>query len=856
MASANPPNQGPLANTRTWVAATLAGLCVLAACVVLFFTVIGEILRVPELPNVPARKSAHAPMTEHLLLLIPDALRYDMAVDPQLCSNFARHMQQDTHGVLWAGRVTMTSAAVLSIGAGQRGDFAQIITNLNVRRVGYNDLFTNARSSGLHVALIGDVTWAQTFGDMEHQVVDENGIAIDVDNSPEMLAAAEEMLARKPNLALVHLIAPDHQGHAYGTNSSTYKQFLKRFDADLQRFLDRVPDDWTVLVFSDHGQTDTGAHGTDTDIMRKSPLFAYGRGIRRNVDVGDLDQVDLGYTIATLLGIAGPAHGIGTTQTALLDLADEQAASIRCADAHRVEQLASASGQTDLAERVRATASACNTPEASPQTKQTAALAAVREYEQLAASQQSHASRRATATIVLVGFASLAIPLLLAAWAVTGFRESRALRLAVASMVVAAIGVALTFYVERITPPYHNVVRAILFVAANGLMLWGLLAPSKAAQAYRKWPVLALSLLPGALAISYTANTQVEALVSLILCTLVWLFAPDADTQTVRRIWSGRRALAWWRIALAGLALVLLGPFGVINENPLPNLLATKPWLLLATSFALIGAWLVAGARERDGRLLKADTAIAIGAAIGAVLLRRVVPSWLGLTAMLVFPALAILAAGARRYTLAWGLGFAAYAWVSRDVELPAVVAAALVVEAVAQAAGPTTEQQHASIGTRAWTVATLVTVLFGAAFLARVSLQGGLDLTNIDYAAGSFGHPGVSQLRVFSSAVWKYASVMLLLAAIMLRPLGLELRRAVGFGFMLVFALRAATLAWILLACRSSYWSALRTLADLPSAIVTAAAASVVVAVVGIPARKAAPRASTATDTSLAASA
>lgn len=811
---------------------------------ILFFTTIREMLHVRDLPAVAPEPAPHAPLTSHVLLFIPDALRYDFAVDATRAPHFARHMRDDTHAVVWTGRVTMTSAAVLAMGAGQRGSFSQIITNLNVRRVGYNDIFTNARASGLRTALAGDETWSQTFGKFDEQVVDANGIAIDVDNSAEIFAAAEKMILAPspPQLVVAHLIAPDHQGHAHMSSSETYRRFLLKFDEDTQHFLDKVPPDWTVIALADHGQTDTGAHGTDTEIMRKTPMFAYGPGIRKGVALPDVDQVDIAYTIATLLGIPGPAHGLGVAVTGMLDVPPATAADIACAEARRVQRLAAADGLADIQRKVGSLSAPCDQPQGPLDNRRAAGVAAVRMFDQSTQSAQQSSSVMSFSVVVGLGLLGLLLPAWLLSRSHRDIGPRGVARFTALAAAIGATSVFLTFYVERITPPFHNVVRAALFVVANGAALYGLLRPSKAARFFDRSPALALALLPGALAVSYTANTQVESLVALTLGTALWLFAPHADLLDVPSIRRGTRTLPLWHVALAAVAIVALGPFGIRNDNPTPQFLQARPWLLLAASFAAILAWLAAGFRHRDRSPKLMDLAAALTSAVACVLLRRIIPPYLGITAVVLFPALALTAAFFRRFTLAYGLAFSAYAWVSRDIELLAVASAAFVVEAVSLSAARS--QPSAMLSKlRPYAVATLVTLLFAAVFLVRVGLQGGLDLGNIDYGAGSFGHPDVSQVQVFGSAFWKYASATILVLAVGLRPLPASLRNAVALAFVVAWLLRSVTVIAILFLCRSSFWSAMRSLSDSPTALVITAASALVLLLLGWKASSAAPQ-------------
>ena len=42
-----------------------------------------------------------------------------------------------------------------------------------------------------------------------------------------------------------------------------------------------VPDDWIVIVTSDHGLTDSGQHGSDEPIIRETAGFMWGQMLQK-----------------------------------------------------------------------------------------------------------------------------------------------------------------------------------------------------------------------------------------------------------------------------------------------------------------------------------------------------------------------------------------------------------------------------------------------------------------------------------------------------------------------------------------------------------------------------------------------
>jgi hypothetical protein len=297
--------------------------------------------------------------------------------------------------------------------------------------------------------------------------------------------------------------------------------------------------------------------------------------------------------------------------------------------------------------------------------------------------------------------------------------------------------------------------------------------------------------------------------------------------------------LPWSRIALVCVAWIGLLPFAVYQEDSLPRALTSRRWLLIATGALAVVLWLVAGARQRDRKPVTWHVPVAIVVSLGSLVARRFADSTVGLIAIVLFPLLAVVAAYKARITLAFGLGFAAYAWVSRDVEVIPVACGLLLLEAIGHAAARTDSAANGRAGLRPWTVATLAALLFSTLYLVRVGLQGGLDLTNIDYGASAFGDPEVSQLRLALGAIWKYGAAFVLLMGALLLPLTSTLRRSIALLFVVVVSVRMAVLAWILYTCRSSYWTALRTFADTPSTLIASVFAAFVLLLLALAPRE-----------------
>jgi hypothetical protein len=572
-------------------------------------------LVVPDPPpaGVPVPAPLGPPATRHLLLVVVDGLRHDVATDPARMPAFARRMREHTSGEIWSSPVSMTSSAVLTYGTGQRGDIDQIVNNETGRPTRFNHLIGNARAAGPRTAVVGDNAWFflyDGFWDWTHR--DPDGVAIDVDFGAETFAAAAEMLALAPlpNLMVVHFVSPDHQGHAHRVDSARYRAYIAGFDAELDALLRRVPAQVTVIVTSDHGATPSGTHGSDHPDERRSPIFAYGPGlVDRRHSPRPLEQIDLPSTFAALLGVPAPAHGRGHVLVDWLGLADDAArARVACADLERLQRYASEVVPASAPE-LAAAREACP-PGGEARATIAAAAAAARGLDRAIDRQSAHGAPRGWVVPVLaLGGAMLLAALVL-------WRSAPLELVAAVALVLGAV------HADQVAG------ALALVAAAAALALW-----RDRALAWVDGRVLAGALVvPGLLVTSYTRYTQIGAYALAALIVALALAARPA----VRRA-------APWRVAAVLALVALLAPLGFAREDFLPLDLARRPGPLLAlalASLALLAAWRHGHARAAGRPAPLGFTLAGLGLALASLVLRRSAPptvclaGWIGLGAL------------------------------------------------------------------------------------------------------------------------------------------------------------------------------------------------------------------------------
>lgn len=141
---------------------------------------------------------------------------------------------------------------------------------------------------------------------------------------------------------VVLLVSPvDIAGHAHGADSDEYLEATQLADRALARVLGKVDLSLdTIIVTADHGHTDRGGHGGTEPEVLSVPLILAGAGISDRT-IFDARLIDIAPTVAALLGIPAPGHGLGKTLVDVLTLDPD--ARQRRIDADRLRLLATSS---------------------------------------------------------------------------------------------------------------------------------------------------------------------------------------------------------------------------------------------------------------------------------------------------------------------------------------------------------------------------------------------------------------------------------------------------------------------------------------------------------------------------------
>jgi hypothetical protein len=758
-------------------------------------------------------------LTRHLLFVVVDGLRYDIATDPKRMPHFARAMRRQTSGEVWASRVSMTTSAVLAYGTGQRGALEQVLRNVNAKPPPFDNWLSHARAAGLSVMAVGEPAWTQMYGaELVESRVDPEGVAIDVDFNPQTFSAARELLARQPNFLVLHFVTPDHQGHAYGIFSERYARHIRDFDDQLYGMLQSLSPDWTVVVTSDHGAADTGTHGTDVDIQRRSPIYAYGPGIASGVHPQErLDQTDVGGTLAALLGVAAPAHSRGHLLSDWLDLPAGRRANLACADGERTLAYGRAA-RADL-DRAEKAFAACENSSLEPSVRTAAARETARAVDRVMATTKGPVLRAAPTALIVFLLATAAVLIALG---------RRALEALPAVGFVAAAAAGLVFAVERLPGSLPNVARVLLFTLGNLGVLFVLLAPARAAGWLERRPLLAPVLVPGLLLATYTSNTQAQSYALMgsiaLFLTYVGVLSASARSPLSQR---PRSVLGRLELFLLVALIALLALPGTKDGDIYPRWLLTHSTLQLGIVLLALGAW---AAAHRESASERKFWVLGFCVCALSLVVRPAATPWLGRGAIIACGLLAAAAALSGRRALALVFGVASFVWVARLRETLALLATL----AVAELVGAVLTRRRASSdadGARESSFASILLLtafVFSLLYVQRIGIQGALDFTALDWGAAGFGDPHVGAWVVGAALVYKYVLAELLVLGALGSLLAFGTRERLFRAVAVAYVARSGMLFVMFLVCSESFWTTLRVAGDLPFALTGALASAI----------------------------
>ncbi|KAL0965561.1 hypothetical protein UPYG_G00282970 [Umbra pygmaea] len=273
------------------------------------------------------------PRFRRAVLLIIDALKIDFArfdpanKEPRPFENKLPVLEEMTsskpsHARLFPFRAdppTTTMQRIKGFTTGSLPTFIDMGNNFASSAILEDNLVHQLGEVGKRVVFMGDDTWESLFPKKFHRSLPfpsfnvkdlhtvDNGILQHLYNT---------MVGDDWDVLLAHFLGVDHCGHRFGPDHPAMAEKLTQMDEVIRSVVDRLQDDTLLVVMGDHGMTDTGDHGGESQRETDAAIFLYSPSPlfpepSSQSDPEVVPQTDLVPTLALLLGIPIPYSSVG-----------------------------------------------------------------------------------------------------------------------------------------------------------------------------------------------------------------------------------------------------------------------------------------------------------------------------------------------------------------------------------------------------------------------------------------------------------------------------------------------------------------------------------------------------------------
>lgn len=160
--------------------------------------------------------------------------------------------------------------------------------------------------------LVSEEGGGPLIGDVPDEVAVLNGYDLGWQEADEQATtlAVERLTDADPDALFVYLGNPDETSHATNSIGAPYEAAIAEADRQVGRLITAIEarptydsERWLVLVSTDHGRTEDGGHGGDSEIERTIFYLAWGAGVAPGTIPGTPQIVDVAVTALTHLGI-------------------------------------------------------------------------------------------------------------------------------------------------------------------------------------------------------------------------------------------------------------------------------------------------------------------------------------------------------------------------------------------------------------------------------------------------------------------------------------------------------------------------------------------------------------------------
>lgn len=267
-----------------------------------------------------------------VVLVVIDALKYEFAYyqntqEPRAFENRLTILRdlivkQPDNTRLYkfiADPPTTTMQRLKGLTTGSLPTFIDLGSNFASTEINEDNVIDQLRSKGKKAVFMGDDTWIGLYPhrfERQYPFPSFNVWDLDTVDTGIKKHLQPELKKNDWDLLIAHFLGVDHCGHRYGPFHPEMSRKLDEMNTVISDIVKNMDNDTVLVVLGDHGMTNTGDHGGESEAEVTAALFVYSPlGLLPqswSPKGGTVRQVDLVPTLAMTLGIPIPFSNLGS----------------------------------------------------------------------------------------------------------------------------------------------------------------------------------------------------------------------------------------------------------------------------------------------------------------------------------------------------------------------------------------------------------------------------------------------------------------------------------------------------------------------------------------------------------------
>ncbi|MFW9923621.1 MAG: alkaline phosphatase family protein [Candidatus Thorarchaeota archaeon] len=275
-------------------------------------------------------------ITDQFLIIFVDGMRYDRMLDGNTPNLDAIRLNGTTFSNFRSVQPSYSTVNYAAFSTGSSTNLTDVYSNAYDKKLEIPTFYDviNANSDLSLGIVTGSSTWARILGDPSDVVMeaDYGYHAINEDENT-FNAAIDTISANFSKIQFVTFGDVDGTGHEFGAASEEYIEVIELTDEYIGEIVQLYSDlgqleDTTIIVFSDHGMADVGAHGGTGDQETHATLILAGKGIKfQGITTDKLTGINcVAPTILAMLGFPPSTTMNGKILYDFIDISDKDKA--------------------------------------------------------------------------------------------------------------------------------------------------------------------------------------------------------------------------------------------------------------------------------------------------------------------------------------------------------------------------------------------------------------------------------------------------------------------------------------------------------------------------------------------------